>query len=85
MITCLLDGAVWAVVVFAMFNSGSGPATRGLDEAAGYVVTGLLLATTAPAIALSVFGRAQKTALMLALAFLVAFAALFIAAIIAFS
>src|SRR5438445_13899215 len=28
----LLDAAVWALVAFAMFNSGSDPATQGLDE-----------------------------------------------------
>jgi hypothetical protein len=48
-------------------------------------VTGLLLITAAPALALIIFGRAQKTALLLAIAFPVAFAALFIAAIIAFA
>ena len=60
MIPCLLDGTVWVVVVFAMFNSGSDSATRGRDEAPGYVVTRLLLVTIAPALALSVFGRGKK-------------------------
>src|SRR5215831_21201296 len=64
-----------------MFMSGSDPATKGLDEAAG--VTALLLITAAPALGLILFGRALKTALTLALAFPAALAALFIAANIA--
>jgi hypothetical protein len=68
-----------------MFNSASDPATRGLDEAAGFIVTGLLLITALPALALIVFGRAPKTAMTLALTFPVALAALFVATIIAFA
>ena len=83
--TCLLDAAVLAVVAFAMFNSASDPATKGLDQAAGYIVTALFLVTAAPAVALVLFGRAPKTALILALAFPAAFAGLFIATIIAFA
>jgi len=82
---CLLDAVVWIIVAFATLNSGSDPATRGLDEAARYIVTALLLITAVPAFALILFGRAQGTALTLALTFPVAFAALFIAAIIAFA
>ena len=48
-------------------------------------MTGLLLITAEPALALIIFGRAQKTVLLLAVAFPMAFAALFIAAIIAFA
>jgi hypothetical protein len=70
---------------FAMFNSASDPATSGLDEAAGFIVTGLLLITALPALALIVFRRAPKTALTLALAFPVALAALFVGTIIAFA
>jgi hypothetical protein len=85
LIMCLLDGAGWAVIALPMLHSGSDPATSGLDEAAGYTVTALLLITSAPALALVVFGRAPKTALTLALAFPTVFTALFIAAIIAFA
>ena len=44
-IVCVLDAAVWALVAFEMFASGSGPATSGLDEAAGYIMTALFLIT----------------------------------------
>jgi len=81
---CLLDAAVWLFVAFATFNSRSDPATSGLDEAASYIVMVLLLITAAPALALTVFGRAPRTALALALAFSVPFAPWFIAVIIAF-
>ena len=81
---CFLGAALWLFVVFATFNSRSDPATSGLDEAAGYIVTALLLMTAAPALALAVFGRAPKTALELALAFPVFIAASFIAVIVAF-
>ena len=84
-VVCLLDAAVWALVAFAKFNSGSDPATRGLDEAAGYIVTALFVITAVPALALITFGRAPRIALTLALVFPAAFAALFIAAIIAFA
>jgi hypothetical protein len=84
-IVCLLDAAGWALIAFTTFNSGSDPATKGLDEAAGYIVTVLFLITAVPAVALISFRRAPKTALILALAFPAAFAALFITAIIAFA
>src|SRR5262249_37512211 len=82
-IVSVLDAAVWAVLAFSMFMSGSDPATKGLDEVAGVSVTALLLITAAPALGLILFGRALKTALTLALAFPAALAALFIAANIA--
>jgi len=85
LIMCLLDATGWAVIAFAMLHSGSDPATSGLDEAAGYTVTALLLITAAPALALVVLGRAPKTALTLALAFPVVFTALFIATIRVFA
>jgi hypothetical protein len=37
----LVDAAAWAFVAFAAFMSGSDAATRGLDEAAGIIVTAL--------------------------------------------
>jgi hypothetical protein len=81
----LVDAAVWAFVAFAAFTSGSDAATRGLDEGAGLVVTALFLVTGAPALALGLSGRAPRTALTLALAFPAAFAALFVAALVAFT
>ena len=85
LIVCLLDAAVWALVAYGSFNSGSDLATKGLDEAAGYIVTVLFLIAAVPALGLVMFGRAPKMALTLALTFPSAFAALFIAAIIAFA
>ena len=80
-IVCLVDAAVWIFVAFATFMSGSDAATKGLEEAAGLIVTALFLVTGAPALALALLGRAPITALVLALAFPVAFAALFVAAV----
>jgi hypothetical protein len=82
---CLVDAAAWAFVAFAAFTSGSDAATRGLDEGAGVVVTALFLVTGAPALALTLLGRAPTAALVLALAFPVAFGVAFVAAVIAFA
>jgi hypothetical protein len=82
-IVCLIDGIAWAFVAIATFISGSDAATKGLDQAAGLIVTALFLVTGAPALALVLLGRAPATALTLALAFPIAFAALFVAALIA--
>ena len=56
-IVCVLDTAVWALVAFEMFVSGSGPATSGLDEAAGYIMTALFLITHIPALAFLISSR----------------------------
>ena len=82
---CLLNATACIFLAFASFMSGSDQATKGLDEAAGYTVIGLFLITSIPALALAFFGRAPKTALILALAFPAAFVALFVAAIVAFA
>ena len=82
---CLVDAAAWAFVAFAAFTSGSDAATRGLDQGAGLIVTGLFLVTGAPAIALTWMRRAPTAALVLALAFPVAFGVAFLAAVIAFA
>jgi hypothetical protein len=84
-ILCLVDAAAWAFVAFAAFASGSDAATKGLDQGAGLIVTALFLVTGAPALALALLGRAPITALTLALAFPVAIAAVFVAAVIAFA
>jgi len=85
LIVCLVDAAAWALVAIATFMSGSDAATKGLDTGAGLIVTALFLVTGAPALALVLLGRAPITALILALAFPTAFAALFVAAVIAFA
>ena len=82
---CLFDAAAWILVALATFMSGSDPATRGLDQAAGFVVTALFLVTAAPAFALILLGRAPVTALLLALAFPAIVAVAFVATIIAFA
>ena len=79
----LLGAAVWIFVAFAMFGLGSDPATRGLDEAAGYIVTTLFLTTAVPALSLAAIRRAPKAALTLALVFPTAFAALFVLTMLA--
>jgi hypothetical protein len=81
----LLDAAVWVVLAFMTLLSGSDPATKGLDIGAGAIVTALFLATSAPALVLAWVGRAPRTALVLALAFPVAFVLLFVAVVIAFA
>ena len=82
---CMLDTLVWGVVAFATFFSGSDPATKGLDQAAGIAVTALFVLTGAPALALTASGRAPGAALTLALAFPVVLALLFVAAIVGFA
>ena len=77
----LFDAVVWAFVALATFMSGSDAATRGLDQAAGLLVTALFLVTGAPALALTWLGRAPAVALILALAFPAAIAAIFIVAL----
>ena len=84
-IVCVFNIAAWIALVFATFMSGSDQATKGLDEAAGYIVTGLFLMTSVPALALAFCGRAPKSAFILALAFPAACLAVFVAAIIAFA
>jgi len=63
---CVLDAAAWVFVALATFSSGSDPATRGLDQAAGIAVTALFAITGAPALALTVLRRGPRVALTLA-------------------
>ena len=81
----LLDAVAWIVLALLTFQSGSDPATKGLDVAAGAVVTVLFLVTGAPALVLAYIGRAPRTALVLALAFPAVFVLLFVAVVIAFA
>ena len=80
----VVDTVAWVLVAFATFMSGSDPATKGLDQGAGLIVTALFLVTAVPALALAALRRAPLAALVLALAFPVAIAAVFVAAVIAF-
>jgi len=78
----VLDTIAWIFIACATFLSGSDPATKGLDVAAGVAVTGLFALTAVPAIALVARRRAPRTALMLALAFPAVFALLLVVAIV---
>jgi hypothetical protein len=82
---CVLDTIAWAVVAFVTFFSGSDPATKGLDQAAGVGVTALFAVTGAPAWVLTGLRRAPRAALTLALGFPAALALLLVAAIVAFA
>jgi hypothetical protein len=84
-IVCIFDVAAWLLVAFATFMSASDPATKGLDQAAGLVVTALFLLTAVPACALTRLGRAPVIAMALALAFPAVFAVTFILTVIAFA
>jgi hypothetical protein len=79
---CLLDAMGWTFVAFATFFSGSDPATKGLDQAAGVLVTALFVLTCVPALALARLRRAPRTALALAFAFPAILALLLMAAIV---
>jgi hypothetical protein len=81
----LLDAAAWVFVALVTFGSGSDPATKDLDIAAGAVVTAVFLLTAVPALILAGIGRVPRTALALALAFPAVFVLLFVAMMIAFA
>lgn len=80
-----LDAALWLAVALALLLSGSDPATEGLDELAGLLVTGLFLLTGLPALVLGWRGAKPRLALALAIAFPAVFAVLFAGAVIAFA
>lgn len=80
-----LDTLALLLVAFALFGSGSDPATKGLDAAAGGAVVLLYAITALPALLLAYYRRAPRIALTLALAFPAVFAALFIAVVIAYA
>ena len=84
-VLCALDTILWLAVVGATFLSQSEPATAALDSAEGTAASFLYAATTLPALALALAGRARRSALALAIAFPAVFAALFVAAVIAFA
>jgi hypothetical protein len=80
-----LDAAAWLLVCAGTFFSQSDPATKGLDNFAGLIVTGLFLVTVAPALLLAWRNRVPRLALALAIGFPAAFAALFIVAVVVFA
>lgn len=84
-IVCAVDVAAWGLIALASFASRSDAATRGLDQAAGLVVTALFLLTGAPALLLVWLRRAPIAALVLALAFPALLVAAFVAAVMAFA
>ena len=79
-----VDAALWVLAAAGLFLSKSDPATKGLDDAAGVLVTALFLVTALPALALALAGRWARIALGLALAFPAGCLLLYAAAIIAF-
>jgi uncharacterized membrane protein len=79
------DCAVALAIAIALFGSGSDPATKGFDAAAGWLVVLLLVATGAPGFTLALLSRAPKSALTLVLGFPVGFVLFYIVAVIAFA
>jgi hypothetical protein len=80
-----LDTIAWLVLVAVTFFSQSDPATKGLDVAAGLLVTALFLFTGLPGLLLAWGAMKLRLALALALAFPAVFAVLFIGVVIAFA
>ena len=84
-IVCLVDAAAWVVLAAATYMSGSDPATRGLDQAAGLAVTALFVVTAVPALALALRRRGPATALTLALAFPAVLVVVLVVTVVAFA
>ena len=80
-----LDTVALGLAALALFASGSDPAAKGLDLAAGGVVALLYAVTALPALALAWCRRAPRTALALALAFPAVFLIAFVAVVISFA
>ncbi len=68
-IIALLDTALFLFGVSVTFFSGSDPATKGLDNAAGWAMVALFALTAAPALLLLWRKRAPRAALAFAIAF----------------
>ena len=68
-IIALLDTAIFLFAASITFFSGSDPATKGLDNAAGWAMLAFYALTAGAALVLLWRGRAPRTALALALAF----------------
>jgi hypothetical protein len=80
LILCGVDLLLWAAIAYALFFSGSDPATAGLDTAFGMGVTVLLAITAGPALLLA--RRAPNLALACALAFPGAFVLAFLSLVL---
>jgi len=80
----VVDAAIWAFAAVGAITSTSDHATIGLDRATGWAVTVLFLLTGASGLVLGLIGRLRRTAFAMVLAFPVAIAALFVAAVVAF-
>lgn len=78
LIIALLDTAIILFAVSVTLFSGSDPATKGLDNAAGWAALVVFLSTAAPALVLVAKRRAPRTALAFALAFPAAIVAFFV-------
>jgi hypothetical protein len=79
-----IDAAAAVVIGLATFLSGSDPATKGLDRAAGSIMSALFLVTAVPAFILLLRRRAPVIALLLALAFPALIVAALVAAVVVF-
>jgi len=80
-----LDALGWLLVCAATFFSQSDPATKALDNFAGFAVTVVFLLTGAPALVLAWRNRAPRLALALSLGFPTGFVLLFAVAVVAFA
>ena len=85
LIVAALDTVGWTLVAVNTFLSQSDPATKGLDQAAGYAVTLLLVLIVAPALIFAWRQRSTRLSLTLVLAFPAVFALLFVAVVIAWA
>ena len=74
----VLDAIGCALAAFNLLMTDGDPATRGLDLAGGYAIIILFVLSGLPALLLAATNRAPRAALMLALAFPVAFLVLLI-------
>jgi hypothetical protein len=80
-----LDCLAAAALAATFLNSGSDPATKGFDIAAGWATIILLALTALSTFVFSFLRRAPRTALAFSLGFPAGFALLFVAAAIAFT
>ncbi len=80
-----LDALGWLLVCAGTFLSQSDPATKALDNFAGFAVTVVFLLTGVPALVLAWRNRAPRLALALSLGFPTGFVLLFTVAVVAFA
>ena len=80
-----LDAFGWLLVCAGTLLSQSDPATRALDNFAGFAVSVVFLLTGVPALVLAWRNRAPRLALALALGFPTGFVLLFAVAVAAFA